>query len=210
MPVNEKQTSGEVLYQRQIYERRGLSRLYWDYKDKIILNNLCESDNRIVDIGCGEGILLQKICGLAPQGNVTGIDCMSENISICRQHNLPAELGDIYDLAIQSESVDIVFLIEVIEHLVDYEKALVEVVRILKPGGKLVILFPHDSFFAFTRFITLKFKELLYDTGHVKQWTHRELNQTLQNIGMLPVKNSSIPFYFWGISLHGLSVSIKK
>lgn len=209
MPVNEKQVDGEVLYQRQIYDGGGLSRLYWDYKDKMILKNLSKSDINILDIGCGEGILLQKICKLAPQSNIRGIDYMKENISICKNHGLPAEEGDIYNLSVESGTIDVVFLIEVIEHLVDHEKALNEVIRILKPGGKLVVLFPHDSFFAFCRFMTFKFKELVYDPGHVKQWTHKEINETLRNLGMLPIKNSSIPFLFWGISLHGLSVSKK-
>jgi len=38
MPVNEKQSSGEVLYQRQQYQIQGLSHWYWDYKDDCILS----------------------------------------------------------------------------------------------------------------------------------------------------------------------------
>jgi ubiquinone/menaquinone biosynthesis C-methylase UbiE len=210
MPVNEKQTQGEILYQRQIYEKGGLSRFYWDYKDGILLKNLTPRDKLILDIGCGEGILLEKITKLVPQSKATGIDYMPENISICNKRNLPAEQGDLYNLNAPCDSVDMVFLIEVIEHLVDPEKALSEIIRVLKPAGKLVILFPHDSVFAFARLITLKFKELKYDPGHVKQWTHREINQTLKNLGMEPIKNLSIPFIFWETSLHGMSVSIKK
>ena len=209
MPVNEKQTAGEVLYQRPIYEHGGISRQYWDYKDNLILKNLSSKDQVIYDIGCGEGILLEKICKMAPDRQVCGIDCMAENVAICRQHNLPAKQGSLYSLEIPDNSADVIFLIEVIEHLTDYENALKELIRILKPGGKLVILFPHDSVFAFARFATLKFKEWKYDPGHVKQWTHRDLNQTLKGLGMQSILNQSIPFVFWGISLHGLCVSIK-
>lgn len=209
MPVNEKQTSGEVLYQRPIYERGGISRWYWDYKDNLVLRNLSASDRVIYDIGCGEGILLEKLSRLAPGAEVTGIDCMPENIAICRAHGLNARLGDLYHLEIADASVDVVFLIEVIEHLLDHENALKEMMRVLKPGGKLVILFPHDAVFAFARFATFKFKEWRYDPGHVKRWTHRDLNATLRGLGMNPVLNRSIPFLVWGLSLHGLCVAVK-
>lgn len=93
MPVNEKQTQGEILYQRQIYEKGGLSRFYWDYKDGIILRNITPQDKLILDIGCGEGILLEKINKLAPQSKVTGIDYMPENISICKKKKPDSRTG---------------------------------------------------------------------------------------------------------------------
>ncbi len=61
MPVNEKQTSGEVLYQRIQYVKPGISRTYWYYKDNRIISMIGEDDQRIVDMGCGEGILLEKL-----------------------------------------------------------------------------------------------------------------------------------------------------
>jgi ubiquinone/menaquinone biosynthesis C-methylase UbiE len=209
MPINEKQIQGEVIYQRTNYQVKGISRWYWDYKDKRILNNLSKNDQIIYDIGCGEGIFLEKLNQLASNRQLIGIDYMEENIAICKKHNLPARQGDIYNLDIKDNSVDIIFLIEVIEHLTKPEEALKELYRVLKPGGKLVILFPHDSVFAFARLLFLRIKEFKMDPGHVKKWTHKEINKYLKNLSFHPVKNSSIPFVFWICSLHGLSVSIK-
>lgn len=209
MPINEKQTQGEVIYQRTSYQVKGLSRWYWDYKDEIILKNLSKSDQVIYDIGCGEGILLEKLCQSNTNCQVVGIDYMEENISICKKHNLPVRQGDIYNLDIKDNSADIIFLIEVIEHLTRPEAALQELYRILKPGGKLVILFPHDSVFFLARLLFLRFTDLKMDPGHVKKWKHNEINRYLKNLSFQPVKNSSIPFFFWVFSLHGLSVSIK-
>ncbi len=209
MPVNEKQTQGEVLYQREIYCRGGISRIYWDYKDSRLLAYIAPADQFILDLGCGEGILLEKIVRRCPEKKVLGIDVMQENIKICKTNALPVEYGDLYNLTLTDNSVDTVFLIEVIEHLTQPQRALQEIHRILKPGGKVVILFPNDSVFAVARFVTLKFKEWKYNPGHVRQWTHNDLQDVLREIGFLPKLQRSIPFFFWPISLHGMVVAEK-
>jgi ubiquinone/menaquinone biosynthesis C-methylase UbiE len=210
MPENEKQTNGEVFYQREIYKRGGIPRWYWDFKDEQVIKLISQTDQYIVDIGCGEGILLEKICKRFPLKNISGIDFMQENIVICQNYNLPVTRGDIYSIEIPDSSVDVVLLCEVIEHLVYPEKAIKEIYRILRPGGKLIILFPNDVFFAFTRFLTLKFKELFHDYGHVTKWTHHKLSKFLEPLGFHSTITKSTPFFFWNISLDGLMIAIKN
>jgi hypothetical protein len=59
MPVNVEQQSGDVLYQRELY--RGLTRLHWDLRDAAVLSLLGNGDKYVVDLGCGEGITLQRM-----------------------------------------------------------------------------------------------------------------------------------------------------
>lgn len=51
--------------------------------------------------------------------------------------------SDIQDMPIENESFDTVLSAEVLEHVPDPEKALREIYRVLKPGGKLVMSIPH-------------------------------------------------------------------
>ncbi|MBF0567056.1 MAG: class I SAM-dependent methyltransferase [Nitrospirae bacterium] len=203
MPVNIDSTT-EKLYQWQQYNKGGIGRLYWDYRDKVALNLVDDKDRVIVDLGCGEGITLKKIVNKFPAAIVLGIDGMTENIDICTRLGLPASLGDVYNLDLPENSVDVVLLFEVIEHLSEPLKALREIHRILKPNGKLIIIFPNDGFFKIARILTLKIKEAAYDPGHVKQWTYGNMMPVLKQAGFSTFFYRSIPFFLWPVCLHGV------
>ena len=209
MPVNEKQTSGEPLYQRKQYQKGGVGRLYWDYRDRVALSLLNEQDKRIVDLGCGEGITLQKLVTMFPTSEVIGIDYLQENVHICLEYGLPTQQGSVYDIDLADNSVSAVIFMEVIEHLEYPETAIKQIHRILKPNGKLITVFPNDGFFKIARIITLKFKEASYDAGHVKQWTHKEIKRFLNQYEFSVFFSRSTPFFLWSISLHGIVGSRK-
>jgi 2-polyprenyl-3-methyl-5-hydroxy-6-metoxy-1,4-benzoquinol methylase len=208
MPVNEKQTKGEVIYQRGQYNKGGITRWYWDYKDNIVLEQVADHGT-IVDLGCGEGVLLEKLVKKFPNLNIIGIDIMLENVEICQKRLLPARQGNLYDLDIKDGSIDVVILMEVIEHLENAPKAIKEIYRILKSNGKLIVIFPNDAFFYFARLMTFKFKEAAYNPGHTRQWTHSDINQLLLENGLKVLSARSIPFFFWPICLHGIVLAKK-
>ena len=90
---------------------------------------------RIVDLGCGEGSLVEEF---RAQGyNMTGVDFNYQSDSV--------KMGSILDVPHESNSVDIVLCLDVIEHLslMDQEKAISEIHRILKPGGVFYATIPN-------------------------------------------------------------------
>ncbi len=107
--------TGELL-QREQYAKGGIGRWYWDYRDRRTLSYIGEEKN-ILDLGCGEGITLEKILRRFPDRNVLGIDYAGEKVRICKEHHLPARQGSAYALDLEDHSWDCCLLLEVIEHL---------------------------------------------------------------------------------------------
>jgi len=202
MPVTEFNQTQQTIYQREQYAKGGLGRWHWDKRDQVALSLVRQSDLAIVDVGCGEGITLEKMHRLFPERKVLGIDFLPENIDICRYHGCKVELGDVYNLPLSSKSVDFVLFMEVIEHLEDPETAIQEIHRVLVPGGRLVIVFPNDMVFKIARILTLRFREAAYDPGHVRQWTPHDMRGFLSGQGFTTTFFRNIPLYFWPVSLH--------
>lgn len=210
MPVTKSHQKQETIYQRDQYAKGGLGRWHWDRRDQTALSLVRPFDRTIVEIGCGEGITLEKAQRLFSDRKVLGIDALDENIDICRQHGCKAEPGDVYNLSLPSGSANIVLFLEVIEHLEDPETAIREIRRVLAPNGRLIIAFPNDAAFKLARILTLRFQEASYDPGHVRQWTPRDMVNFLTGQGFTPAFSRNIPFYFWSISLHCIMAADKN
>jgi len=210
MPVDFNYKDRDVLYQRKQYKKGGIGRIYWDYRDRVALSYLDSNDKVIVDVGCGEGITLEHLKKRLPDSNIFGIDVLDENISICKAHNIDARKGDVYNLSeIVAGSIDAVIFMEVIEHLERPELAIKEIHRVLRKGGKVIMVFPNDIIFKISRILTLKFKEAFYDAGHKKQWTPNSMIDIIKSCGFNIIDVKSMPFIFWCTSLHGLVIGRK-
>ncbi len=208
MPVDLDLPAEGMIYQRAQYAKGGVGRSYWDYRDAAILTFIT-TEKRIVDIGCGEGITLERLIRRFADRTVLGVDRCEENVEICRHHRLPVALGSVYDLCLSSGSVDCCLLTEVIEHLEHPDRALDEIARVLDKNGLLLLLFPNDLAFKFARLATFKFREAFYDPGHVKQWTPGEIAKELRSRGFRILVRKNLPFLFWRLSLHHLVAARK-
>ena len=96
---------------------------------------------RVLDAGCGTGILAQE---LAARGvAVTGVDLSAKMLAVACEKAQGKKVAlfraDITSLPFPTASYDAVVCFTVIEFVRQPEKALQEMWRVLKPGGRLVV-----------------------------------------------------------------------
>jgi ubiquinone/menaquinone biosynthesis C-methylase UbiE len=207
MPVHPNLPKENILYQRDQYALGGPGRWYWDYRDKVAFSYFRAEHRTIVDLGCGEGIALEKFERDFPEKKAIGVDLEIENIEICAEHGLTAIYADVCALPIPDASFDACLCIDMLEHLKDPQQPLREIKRILKPGGRLLIVVPNDRNFFLARLAFLMFKEAFCDVGHQRQWRPRDLVSLLTNEGFTIIATRNLPFIFWQTSLHHLIVA---
>ncbi len=99
----------------------------------------------ILDVGCGTGAMLDD---LTPFGTVIGADFSTEALRYCGERGAVSgktyrlSRADVRRLPFQTDSVDIVTAMDIIEHIDDDKAALREIARVLKPGGVLLATVP--------------------------------------------------------------------
>ncbi len=97
-----------------------------------------QAGERILDLGCGEGTLTEKIAGTGAE--VVGIDASEEMIAGAKARGLDARLMDAEQLRFEHE-FDGVFSNAVLHWVRDHDAMLEGVHRALKPGGRFVAEF---------------------------------------------------------------------
>ena len=101
---------------------------------------------KLLDVGCGPGTITIDLAARVAPGTVVGIDrepaVITEAARLLRggsSANVEFRVGDVYALDHDDESFDVVHAHQVLQHLTDPVAALVEMRRVLRPGGILAV-----------------------------------------------------------------------
>jgi 2-polyprenyl-6-hydroxyphenyl methylase/3-demethylubiquinone-9 3-methyltransferase len=102
----------------------------------------CLKGLRMLDIGCGAGILSEPLARLGAQ--MVGADPAEENIAVAQAHALESGVEIDYrattaeGLAAASERFDVVLAMEVVEHVTDVKEFVTTCGSMVKPGGLMI------------------------------------------------------------------------
>ncbi|MEW6104712.1 MAG: methyltransferase domain-containing protein [bacterium] len=136
--------------------RRGDKNMYkWDAEDyhkssfeqqkwakELILKLALKGNERVLDIGCGDGKISAEIAEKLPRGSILGIDSSFEMISFAKDNfsskNLAFQLQDARGMNFISE-FDVVFSTSTLHWVIDHLPVLKGIKRSLKPGGRILL-----------------------------------------------------------------------
>jgi SAM-dependent methyltransferase len=102
----------------------------------------------VLDVGCGGGRTVSKLAAIADQGKVYGLDYSRESVTVARRTNrkwidmgrVEIQEGSVSQMPFSENMFDVVTAVESHFWWPDLPADMREVLRVLKPGGALLII----------------------------------------------------------------------
>lgn len=129
---------------------------------------------RVLDVGCGEGIVTERLARLLGDATILGVDADDERLRDEWESrtlgNLSFANASAYDLQFEDGSFDLVCALEVLEHLERPRDALAEMARV--SGSSLLLSVPREPHWRLSHLLAGRNIRRLGDSpGHVNHWS---------------------------------------
>ncbi len=130
----------------QYYSKNKVIRgLFWDRLRVALGLAKLEENMSILDIGAGTGELIELILRRYPSLDVKGIDIKLHT----QDKNLKKmiKIGNVTKMPFNDNEFDVVFALDILEHIRDLKIAIMEIKRVLKNNGVLIVSAPSENMF---------------------------------------------------------------
>jgi 2-polyprenyl-3-methyl-5-hydroxy-6-metoxy-1,4-benzoquinol methylase len=155
-----------------------------------------DNPDKLLNAGCGDGFFDYFLKKKAK--NIVSFDLNKGDIQIAKiinpENNIDYSIGSIENIRCKSNFFDCIICVDVLEHLKNDKKAIKELIRVLKKGGKLIITTPSKNFpftydpinYILNR-IGLRLKIGIWAWGHERLYAPKELIKKF-NLNVIKVK----------------------
>ncbi len=145
------------------------------------------ADAVIMEIGCSSGFLISDMTKYFPEAVILGVDVVKSPLFRLAKSlpGIPLMRFDLLQCPLPDKSVDVLVMLNVLEHIDDDVKALQKAYNLLKPGGSLVLEVPAGP--------------SLYDSydlkwHHFRRYSVSELRKKLSITGFIIYRKSHLGF----------------
>jgi len=154
----------------------------------------------LLDLGTGTGRMLELLAPLYDRA--VGVDASPNMLAVARANldragiaSAQVRLGDIYNLPLPRDAFDLVTIHQVLHYLDDPERALGEAARVLRPGGRMLIVdfAPHDLEFLREEHAH---RRLGFAEDQVRQWVEAR-GLALDRVVDLPGQRNKLKVTMW-------------
>jgi len=189
---------------------RGVPSMVWRAGQKRRLRMIQEAagsraQGYILVDGCGIGTYLSHLS--ADSGHAIGLDIELERSMEARQDTTPTVCGAGEALPFPANTFDLVLSHEVLEHVQDDQQAICEIVRTLRPGGRLILFCPNRGYpfethgifwrgkyhfgnIPLVNYLPRRWRDRL--APHVRVYSRSDLEKLFQGLQVRPVKKTTI------------------
>jgi len=161
---------------------RDLNRALYDHVVKLLST---AKEKQLLELGFGEGIVPEMVNQQHEKMHYTGIDFSDEMVNMANAKNIPGAnflLGEVAQMPFESNVFDVCFGINVVYFWENPGRELAEILRVLKPGGVLMLGYRPKTYmqaipftqFGFTLYETAELENLLVKQGFVKITTETQ------------------------------------
>jgi len=141
----------------------------------------------VLEVGCSSGYFLEQLRAGMPQARIVGADYTLATLQRLgrRLPDIPLLHFDLTQCPLPDQCVDVVVLLNVLEHIEDDAAAIAQVYRILRQGGSAIIEVPAGSHLYDS-----------YDRGllHFRRYDMVDLEAKLRAAGLTPTERSHLGF----------------
>ena len=154
---------------------------------------------RVLDVGCGTGGAVRALAASVPQvGRVVGIDKSETMLAEARARTAEADaseapieflIGDAHELPFPDNSFDAAYSLRVFEIIGEPRRALSEMARVLRPGGRLAINGPDIDAWAIDSSDREVTRKVLHHASDIETngWVGRQLPAWCKELGLVDV-----------------------
>jgi ubiquinone/menaquinone biosynthesis C-methylase UbiE len=188
-------------YNKEIYEKERFNENYtvaFEKRTKKVIGLLQDFEGTLLDVGCGDAEITRQLKD-ALGCDVKAVELIAKNVAMAKRKGIDARQVDLNKgkLPFNKSSFGAVFAGEVLEHVIDSEGLLLEMKRVLKKDGALVLTVPNIAswynrilmLFGFLPHYVESGSKKSYGTpfglinGHVKAFTKKSIVEMLEANG---------------------------